>query len=70
MFPDAVDGTSYGHSWPDRPKDCFLHSGGALHWNPHATGSKNSQDQQICLSKSVQIKLPASIISIVIFSKA
>ena len=53
LYPDASDGIWFEHSWKGRPKGCFFHLPNKnLHWNPHETGSRNPQDQQVCTVKS------------------
>ena len=51
-YPNAIDGTTYENSWPDRPKGCFLHVGNMnVHWNSHQTGHRNNEDRSICIGK-------------------
>ena len=48
-YSDAVDGIDFNHSWPGRPKGCFLHLKNAnLHWNPDSTGRSNIENRQVC----------------------
>jgi hypothetical protein len=52
LYPDAIDGISYPHSWSQRPRGCFFHLVNKnVHWNPHQTGSRNYDDRQVCLGK-------------------
>ena len=55
LYPEAIDGVSYQHTWPQRPKGCFVHlQNNNLHWNTHETGSPNPYDRQVCKDLSTE----------------